>query len=220
MPPTAQEKQPKVVHKLLVRTLILVVVLGGILMLIQRTRQKDVNAGQIADTVGWISAIEYKEDGTEVVAVKPDQSIARVPGWKDGVQDRDQVWSPTGNFIFFISDRKEDTYHVYRWNPNAAEAEIRTIGKRGRSFPTFKLHPDATNTMLMTSGGVVMEFDPSEQLQTQVLPPSSNEITVGGDGDESGTQSSFSALYGQIGKSFRYARWCGNDDHIAAIMRR
>jgi hypothetical protein len=221
MPPTAQEKQPKVVQKLLLRTLLLVIVLGGIILMIQRTRQKDVNASQTANTAGWISAIEYKEEGTEAVAIKPDQTVTRAAGWHQGAQDRDQTWSPSGNFIFFISDRKEDTYHVYRWNPTAAEAEIRTVGKRGRSYPTFKLHPEAgDNTMLMTSGGVVMEFDPSQQLQTQVLPPTTNEITVGGEGDESGTQSSFAALYGQLGKSFRYARWCGNDDHIAAIMRR
>ncbi len=214
------EKQPKVVHKLLVRTLILVLVLGGILLAIQSGRNKDARRAEKADTVGWISAVEYKGEGTEAVAVKPDRSIVRSEGWKSGAQDRDLVWAPNGNFLFFISDRTENGFHVYRWNPQRPDAEVRTLGTRGRSNPTFKLKQEANDlSMLMTSGGLVMEFDPSDRLQTQVLPPTGREIPVG-DGEEAGAQSQFSAMYGQLGNSFRYARWCGDDDHIAAIMRR
>jgi hypothetical protein len=216
----APVKQPKVVQKLLVRTLVLVLVLGGALMFIQRTRQKDTSRTEKADTAGWISAVEYKNDGSEAVAIKPDLTVVRASGWKEGATDRDVAWAPNGNFLFFVSDRSEGGFHVFRWNPQRPEAEVRTVGTRGRSNPTFKVKQDPNDlTMLITSGGVVMEFDPSERAQTLVLPPVGREITVGS-GDESGAQSQFAAMYGQIGNSFRYARWCGDDDHVVAIMRR
>ncbi len=220
MGPLTTEKQPKVVQKLVVRTLVLVLVLGAILMAIQYNRQKDVRRTEQADTVGWVSAVEYKSEGSEAVAIKPDLSISRSAGWKDGAQDRDVVWAPNGNFVFFISDRTDNVFHVYRWNPQRPDAEVRTVGSRGRSNPTFKLKQGSADlSMLMTSGGFVMEFDPSERLQTQVLPPTGREIPLG-EGEEAGAQSQFAAMYGQIGNSFRYARWCGDDDTIAAIMRR
>jgi hypothetical protein len=222
-PSGSKELQPKVVQKLVVRTLIFVLALGALMYGIRwyRDNRQDMSAGETADTAGWICAVQYNDDGQEVVAIKPDLTIQHVSGWHAGATDRDAVWEPAGNFLFFVSDRLQNTFHVFRWNPTKTEALQRTIGARGRSNPSFPLHGDPNSQdMLLTSGGNVMNFDPIQQQQTQVLPPTPKEITTK-EGDEGGgAQSQFSAMYSSIGDSFRIARYCGGDDCIAAIMKR
>jgi hypothetical protein len=217
--------QPKVVQRLLIRTLVLVVVLGGILIAIRNYRDSraDPSAHETAATAGYLGAIQYKDDGQQVVVIKPDLSIQPAEGWKKGATDRDLAWAPSGNFLFFISDRGDDAaFQLYRWNPSKSEPEMRSQGKRGRSNPSFALgQSDADQSMLITSSGLVMELDPTTRAQVQVLPPVGREITVSND-DEGGegAQSQFASMYGAIGTSFREARYASKDDYIVAIMRR
>ncbi|CAN5463091.1 hypothetical protein BH11ARM1_BH11ARM1_01470 [soil metagenome] len=219
----SKENQPKIVQQRVVRTLLIVILLGGILFGIRSYRESKVDpeASDRADTAGWISAIEFKDEGQEIVAIKPDLSIVSPDGWHKGATDRDSAWDPSGNFVFYISDQAKNTFHVWRWNPTKTEALPRTVGSRGRSNPTFPTKPVANDqSMLITSGGLVMDFDPVNQKQTQILPPVGREITVEGGQDGGGQQSQFSSMYSTLGTSFRIAAYCGGDKYIAAIMRR
>lgn len=215
---------PKINQRQLVRTAILLFVLAGLFATYRVfSNVKDDIQGTFAkvDSKGMIAAIEATADGSQVVVFGKDGSKKTLGGAGQETIDRDLAWRPDGNFIFFVSNRKENAFHIFRWNPLASEAEARTVGSRGRSNPTFP--PDASagdERLLMVSGGNVLELDPKKKQTPQILPPTTSEITVQGGGDEQGTEGLFASIYRELGESFRIARYFADRRFIAAIMRR
>jgi len=231
VPPSAPESpQPKISQKLLLRTAGLLFVLAILFFGYQyfRGRKGDFETAS-KSTGGMIAAVQYQDDGQQVVAIKPDGTIVGNLGWQKGDIDRDIAWQPDGGYLFFVSDRiakdvKEKgvkTLNIYRWNPETnVEPTQRTMGTRGRNNPSFAADADPTEkpTALITSGGYVLEFDSEDRSTRQVLPPVGKEVTSSGEeGNGSGSQF---AIYQSIGNSFRVAVWLKNRRYIAAIMRR
>lgn len=219
------QAQPKTVQRLLLRTAMLLFTLAALFFgfrYFQRVSQDVAGNLGSASTVGQIAAIQFQKDGSEAVIIK-GQEIKGTSSWKPGSTDRDITWSPDGHFLYFVSDRKDNGFHVLRWSPDSSDAEARTVGRRSRSNPAFatgQTDPEANATMLLVSAGVIQEFDPIKQSNPQVLPPIGAEITQSKGGDEQGTEGQFAAMYGSLGSSFRVARWCKGKKFIAAIMRR
>ena len=211
--------QPKIVQKLLKRTaffLIVLAILFGVFRWVQ-AKGGDYDSG--GESKGMMAAIRMEPEGQQAVLIGPDGTVKGTKSWKSGVTDREPVWSPDGRYLFFCSDREDATFNVFRWNPQKDDAESRTIGHTSRSAPTFA--PDDTGeTMLVVAGGNVRELEPKTKKSPQVLPPTNAEIAQSGEGDESGTEGAFAAIYGDLGKSFRLARYLPGRRYIAAVMRR
>jgi len=218
---------PQISKKLTYRTLFLVIVfgsLGGGLLWFMKVRG-DLNGLHTTDTVGWIAAVEYGPQSQEAVLISRDGTIHKDPGHIAQSTDRDVVWSPKGNFLYYVSDRVDHNFNLFRWIPDSTEpAEQRTIGTRARSNLKFPAQPsdDSDNVAkgLITTGGLVQEFDPTNQSTEQILPPTSKEITTSKGGEEQGTEGQFEGYYGSLGTSFREAQWCNNHHTIVAVMRR
>jgi hypothetical protein len=221
---TGSVSQPKITQKLLSRTVFLLFFLAVMFAAYRyvESRKSDFNYGS-SSAAGIIAAIQRTDDGSKVVLIEPDGAIKTTDSWKAGVSDRDPVWSPDGKFLFFVSDRSGNTFHVYRWNPDQSDAEARTVGSRGRTNPTFPADdvPDAPNNMLIIGGGTVQALEPSSRQTPQILPPSTSTITnSSADNEQGGSEALFESLYGNLGTSFGYARWCKSNQFIAAIMKR
>jgi hypothetical protein len=212
------------VQRRALQTLVLVLILGAGIYGIKwyQTNREDLGGVSHAETTGFITAVQYHGDGgSEVVAFKPDNSIIRTDGYRTGATDRDPIWSPEGNFIYFASDRAEDTFHVYRWDPDTKVAEARTIGKSGRAYPSFAYNQtEADPTMLLTSGGYIMQLNPSDRSTMQILPPKPKDISQAGTPEEGGMEGQMGAIYGQLGDSFKFGRWVDDGKMIAAVMKR
>lgn len=222
------EKQPKIVHKLLVRTFILLLAVAGVFLGIQKVLdwRKDPDSG-VSDTAGMVAALEILPEGQQAVAFDVAGKKVPSPDYVAGKTDRDLVWRPDGNRIFFSSDRKEGAYHIFRWNVGAGTVDQRSTGTLSKFDPSFSPVPPgsdaatitaAGNNALITQGGFVLEFNMREATTQQLLPPPGG-VTVGAD-EGSGGSGQFDALYKRFGNSFRLARWVGNGGHIAAIMKR
>ena len=221
---------PKISQKLAYRTLFLVIVFGGLaygLMWFLKVRS-DLGGLAVADTKGWISAVEYLPQGQQAVLISPDGKIHNDAGHVANTVDRDLTWSPHGNFLYFVSDREDHNFNLFRWAPGKLTdpPERRTIGTRARSNLTFAAQPveepDKEAKGLIVTGGLVLEFDPSTQTTQQILPPTTKEIAQsnGNNNDERGTESQFEGAYGTLGTSFRIAQRCNNGKSIIAVMRR
>lgn len=222
--PSPSQGQAKINQKLIVRTAILLFIAAGTIGTFQYFRSVSGDMGGLvkSETSGLVAAIQYHDDGQEAVLIKPDGTVVRSEGWKNGIRDRDLAWSPDGNFLYFVSDREGDAPNIFRWTPSTNKTEARTVGTRGRSHPSFPLDgaTDDSNTALITSGGFVLEFNPKDKSTRQVLPPVGNEVvqTQDDSGDAGGSSGQFSGVYGKYGKSFRMARWIKGKTWIAAIM--
>ncbi|RYG33278.1 hypothetical protein EON81_18555 [bacterium] len=225
----SSKAQPKILQKMLLRTLGLIIVMGALLLGYQwmRNRGGDFDIAP-AKTVGWTLALKIENDGQRAVAIKPDGTIVENTGWVPGVTDRDLVWQPDGNRAFFVSDRQAKdakpgvtTLNIFRWNPEAnKEPDQRTLGSRGRSDIAFPLDGGpGPQTALITSGGFVLEFDSDKNATRQVLPPIGNEVATSNDEGASTSTSQFTAFYNELGTSFRTARWLREKSFVAAIMR-
>lgn len=221
----ADQKHPKIVQKALTRAALLLFTLAALFLGWQwlASNGKDLNALRTVDTKGMISAIEFGRDGQQLVVFAPDGKIIKEPKYTEGDVDRDPTWQPNGNALFFVSDRKDNVFHIFRWNPGF-EAELRTqLGTRSRNNPSFAVETALTNRdaeALITSGGKVLALDPRSGETRQMLPPVGKEVPTGGGEDGAGSASQFDAVYAQFGDSFKGARWCGNQQFIAAIMGR
>ncbi len=216
--PQSNPAQPKINQRLLQRTaigLVLLAVIFGGYRWVQEQKGDFDRGGQSA---GLVAAIRRQGDGQQAVLIHADGKIVATKSWRDGVIDREPVWSPDGRFLYFCSDREESTFHVFRWNPEKDDAESRTQGGTSRSYPTFA-PGDTGETLLVVAGGAVRELDPRERKAPQILPPANGEIAQSGD-PEGGAEGSFSAVYGSLGKSFRVARYLPDHRYIAAVMRR
>ncbi len=216
--PSSTPTQPKIVQTLLKRTATVLLAFAAIFGGLRYVQEQKGDFDRGGESSGMIAAIRIERNGQQAVLIKPDGTVVGTKSWKDGNTDREAVWSPDGRFLFFCSDRKENTFNVFRWNPQSDDAQKRTETGGSRANPTFA--PGGTgDTLLVVAGGFVRELDPKTGKTPQILPPVNAEIAQSGGGDESGTEGSLS-IYGNLGKSFRIARYLPGKGSIAAVMRR
>lgn len=217
--------QPKIVHKLAIRTLVLVILLGACYFAYTWWRDKSQDLGNLkpANTVGWIAAVQYQQDGQQAIAISPDGKIVPAPGWTPGKTDREVTWNPSGNRLFFVTDREDNNFHIFRWNPtDGSDPARRSIGSRSHSLPMFPRQAveGADDSALITSGGFTLEYVPKDMSTLQLLPPEGKEVTVASDEEGGGQSDQFSGVYSKLGTSFKSAQWCKDKNWIAAVMRR
>lgn len=222
-----EQKQPKIVQKLLLRTFFLLMSVAAIFVGIRYVLdwREDPDSGTI-DSNGMIAAIEILDDGQQAVLFDAAGAKVPSPDYEPGKMDRDLVWRPDGNRIFFSSDRGESAYHIFRWNPGSKKVDQRSTGTLSKFDPSFE-YADPSNaaavklageTALITQGGFVLDFNVRKATTLQMLPPARG-VTVGAD-EESGSSGQFDAIYKRYGNAFRTARWLKNQEYIAAIMKR
>lgn len=221
-----EQKHPKIVQKLLLRTFLLLVAVAGVFLGIQYVLnwREDPDTGTI-DSDGMIAALELNDDGQQVVLF--DKAGAKVPSpdYKPGKSDRDIVWRPDGNRVFFSSDRTDGAYHLFRWNPGSEKVDQKstgTLSKFDPSFPIVDISDAAAtklagDTALITQGGFVLDFNIRKSTSQQLLPPPGG-VTTGAD-EESGGSGQFDSVYKKFGNAFRTARWIKGQEYIAAIMK-
>lgn len=219
---------PKTNQKLAIRTLLGVIVLGGLFLGYRKFESLKGDFDRApANTSGMILAIRVEDDGQRVVTIRPDGTVVENPGWTPGTVDRDATWTPDGNRVYFVSDRESKEAkigrgaNVFRWNPATnEEPNQRSTGTGGRSNPAFPDEPGVTQSPLITSRGFVNEFDPVTGATRQLLPPRGREVAQVQEEGAGGAGSQLTGLYGALGTSFRLARWCGGGGSIVTIMTR
>ena len=169
------------------------------------------------ESADMIVAVEYTEDGSQIVYFDADGKKTVIPGAEPGVNDQDPVWRPDGQRIFFVSNRDNQPYNIFRWNPAKEKVEQRSTGSQSKSSPYFGPPgwPGVENSALIISRGHVLEFNQRLQRTWQKLPPVNFE-----DSENPDAQSAFDALYGRIGTSFKSAMWGVGRKVIFAVMRR
>jgi dipeptidyl aminopeptidase/acylaminoacyl peptidase len=180
-------------------------------------KKGDIQLG--SDTSGMIAVRLLTKDGSQVVTIDSSGNVTKSAGYTAGRTDRDLAWSPDGNRLFFISDRKEDSFHIFRWDPQRnAAPEQRSIDKAGRSNLIFNETPgtDAELAGLVTVRGTVQEFFPVNGKSSQILPPSVKRVEAE---DGGGAGSTLELLYKRFGQSFRTARYLNGGRFIAAVMQ-
>ncbi|HLX77303.1 MAG TPA: hypothetical protein VKR27_00335, partial [Acidimicrobiales bacterium] len=172
----------------------------------------------------WILAIRQTQAGQQVVVIKPDGTVIDSPDYPAaGANDRDPVWQPDGNRMFFASDRDPTTksLQIYRWNPKKESVDQRSSGKLAQEHPIFQedgaLAGD--NTVLVIKAGVVVEFNPTDGSAHQRVPVEGKTPTQTGAEGTSGMGNQFGPEYDHLGSSFREAHWCKNRKYIAGVMR-
>jgi TolB protein len=183
---------------------------------------QDPELGGYVNTTGWIAALRQTGTGQQAVIIKPDGSIVDSPDYQPGAIDRDLVWQPDGQRVFFSSDRDKlgKGYHIYRWNVSSHNSvDQRSVGTRAQEHPTYPVDGTITSpyTQLLISGGVVVEFDPKTSVSHQLIPVEGKNPTKG---DEGGNTSQFGPEYDHLGSSYREAYWCKDRRYIVGIMRR
>lgn len=172
-----------------------------------------------ARTSGYVAAIEYLPEGAQVVLFKEDGTKIPSPDYVKGATDRDPAWRPDGHRLFFASDREPQVVNIYRWNPATNKIEKRSLGRRGKGNIVFGPpgYQEPVATAIITSGGIVLSYNPKDGSTKQLLPPVEEERS---DTEEGGSAGQFEALYERIGQSFREARWGQGRNSIVAVMRR
>lgn len=209
---------PVALRRTLFSLLAVVVSVFGYVLLRQIGNDPDILPGK---SVGLIAAVETTTDGTKIVLISPDGTIKDVPGHVSGKRDADPQWRADGQRLFFTSDREENTFHIFRYRPEAGESERRSLGSNSRSTPIFGPagHPKANDDGIITSRGQVLEYQPRDGTTYQLLPPQTMGAAAEADGS-GGTVDAFSAIYSRIGTSFKTARYGKNREQVIAVMRR
>lgn len=176
------------------------------------------------DSTNWIAALQETRTGNQVVVFLPDGEVRGVPDHEQGERDSRPSWRPDGNRIFFSSNRGEEAFNIYRWNLSNNRVERRSTGSRAKGVPAFGFpaSPDANDLALITTGGFVMEFEPSTGSIRQILPPvpRSPAATATSDEDGGGAVGQFDQLYNQFGNTFKEARWNDDKTVVYAVMAR
>lgn len=195
----------------------LVLALGFVGYRMYANWSQDVDLPATADTAEWIAAIQLHDEGAQAVVIKADGTIEPSPGYKPGSTDKDPVWRPDGNRLFFIGDRENQETNVFRWNFGANAVARRTYNSRAKAQIFFAGAdvPNANKTALMVSGKNVVEFNPTDGATWLVLPPTDKERQT----TDEGTGSTMQMAYEQIGDSFRLAKWTPDKAFVVAVMR-
>lgn len=181
---------------------------------------KDPDVGTIS-TKDWIAATEYLTKGSQAVVFQPDGKKISSPDHKDGATEKDIVWRPDGNRLFYVSDRDKEIFQVIRWNLARSSTQVRSFGTRGKARVDFGAgaQVETAKTALLVAGGFVLEFDPKTGDTKQVLPPLDVANAASTGHGESGATNQFDAMYANFGTSFKDARWDAARQSITAIMR-
>ncbi len=214
--------QPKNLRKMISRSAILALVVACLIYGYQFYGQwsRDIDMPAENHTVGFIASTQMLDDGSKVVLFKPDGTMVESPEYKAGYSDKDPVWRPDGNRLFFISDRVENAQNIFRWNIDAAHLSRKTYNSRSKGNLSFlpNSSPNANKKALVISGGFVLEFNPVTATTQQVLPPVAKDRVA--TDDQSGAAGQFDTAYQKLGMSFKEARWTPDEKFVVAIMRR
>lgn len=178
-----------------------------------------------ADTVGWVSALEYTDMGARAVVFLPDGEEKPVPGSTETSQDMAPVWNLSGNHLYFSSDREEGSYHIFRWTLGTNRVDRRTFGSRSVTNPWFAHQPliGGQDHPLVSSGGLVFQLDVSAGRMDQVVPPAV-QLVAGEEG--AGLLGQLDQYKGQMGLptdaniSVRSGKYTPDRSTIFAIIRR
>lgn len=194
--------------------LIVVLILLGLVMAVQHF--KDIDLPAKANTAGWLAALQAKDGGAQAVLIKPDGTIVPSPDYTEGANDREIVWRPDGNRVFFVSDRlinsnssemgvdRRPLPGIFRWNPASNKVERRSQARAAYSKLAFT--NDANELPLVISNGNVAEFDPTEGITSSIIPPRKKSDDSR---REEGSVSNMEEIYGELGNSFKVAAWFG-----------
>ncbi len=170
-----------------------------------------------SDTSKMIAALQQKESGSEAVVLEGEGKVKPASGYAEGNSDRDLAWDPKGNRLFFISDRRDNGFHIFRWDPQRDSLDQKSIDRASRSELVFDSEDTGVGDLvgLVIVRGTVQEFTPKVAKSQQVMPPTKR--TAGG---EEGSVGNFEMMYKRFGQSFKSARWFHQRRYIAAVMRR
>ena len=212
-------------HRVAKRFIIGLVILGALVYGFQffQSLGGHISDAVPANTDGLVAAIRYGKDGQSAVVIKPDGTVVVNTGHKDGVTDRDATWNPSGNRLYFVSDRKSNAFHIYNWNPiTNVEPEQRTVDNSGRSNPSFEAQTASKtdSKLLITSRGIVQEFHPIDGSTPQVLPSKDKEAYQGKGEESTDLGTLGQSKYKALGTSFRIAKWLKDRTYVASVMRR
>ena len=214
--------QPLTNRRKMMRGIIgLVIIVVGLIILWIVQNVRDVDLPTQVNTVGWIAAIEDKPNGSEAVLFKPDGTMMESNGYQDGDHERDPVWRPDGNRVFFTSDRTDAStqarqVNLYRWNPGSGKVERRSA-TQGSYTDLIYSTSDSQDPGLVAMGGIIVNFDPVTGDTAPVLPPSSKDES--GNTENGRTSSIESSPFATYGTSFKEAAWFDDKKYIVAIMR-
>lgn len=205
-------------NKLAIRLIIGLFIIAALVLGFQWWRgiKNDPDFGH-ADTVDMVGAIEQLADGDQAVIFQSDGKKISSPGYRESAVDRDLVWQPDGERVFFISDRSKGI-HMFRWNP-VGDVQQRSVDGGSKGSIMFGPVGDtpAEQSALITSGGRVLRYDPKVPATYQELPPKERERASG---EEGGAGGQFEVAYSKIGNSFKKAVWSKDRKSIVAVMRR
>lgn len=172
-------KQPLINQKMTLRFAVGLFAIAGLIYAWQwfQSRASDWEDLGRTDTKGFIAALQVQPGGgSKVVAIKPNGEVWSSPDYTDEARDREIVWKPDGNQIFFTSDRPTGktnirAYNLFRWNL-AKGVNARTQGKVAWSRPSFFNSTDPQNLkeILVLSGGSVWVKNISDFTGERVMP--------------------------------------------------
>lgn len=172
------------------------------------------------DTAGAIAALENDGSGLRAVAFMADGTEKQTPALPEGKEDRELAWGATGSHVFISSNREDDSFNIYRWNPVRGAFDRRTRGTRSKAAPFFILDGTSASQRngLVTGGGAVSIYDPKMMTLEQILPPLERRTDASDEGG--GMVGPMSGMYKAIGDSFKSARYAGGTKLIYTLMRR
>lgn len=174
----------------------------------------------MSDTTGMIAALEVTEKGMQAVAFTPDGTEVKAPAPPEGKEDREISWGATGSHVFVSSNREDDAFNIYRWNPVKGSFDRRTRGSRSKAAPHFRMDGtiDSLRKGLVAGGGAVSVYDPKMMTLEQILPPLERGSDTSDEGG--GMVGGMSGIYKKLGDSFKSSRYAGDDQTIYSLMRR
>lgn len=212
------KQQPKIVHKLVVRSIIaviLVMILAVAVVLIQKVQDLDLPTK--ANTSGMISALQYESGGAHAVLIKADGTVTSSRGWHAEANDREPYWTPDGNRVYFASDRDNKQVHLFRWNPGNGKVERRTQTRGSYSGLSYVDGDTSRSSALVVANGAVLQFDPVVGTTRPVIPP---PVKATEESLEGGSVGGMEQIYGDIGNSFKAAAWFGSKkEEIIGILK-
>lgn len=182
-----------------------------------KDRDADIDIGSVSSK-GWISMISMKDTGSVAAILKPDGTILEAPGAKPESSDRDLVWRPDGNRIFFSSDREGGAYNIYRWNLSTNVVMRRTLGKISKSDPSFLPDPKDTDPLFIY-GGLPWQLDPKSGKAEKIYPAESKEKKGEVNLNEEGAGESVGGFGMGAEIKARTARYIGDREFIAFIRK-
>jgi len=194
--------------------IIAIVVIGAVIWVVQTVR--DFDFPRTANTIGDIAAIQYFPGGSQAVLIKPDGTVTPSQNYHDGIHDRDPVWRPDGNRLYFTSDREPNQMNLYRWNPGSGKVERRTATNGAYANLIYSGDDPSSGKGLISMGGMIVEFDPVTGDTTPILPPTQKNTGQSSEGRISNIEGSLFAPYGT---SFKSACWFDGGKYVVCVMR-